>query len=139
MAYSEKRMVAWGDCDPAGILYTPRVYDYCTEALDNFFRTVLGCDWVALLAGGNGQPMVHTECDYLKPMRPGLELTVTVTVTATGRSSVTYAIDGMAADGTAHFRARYVACFIDIESGAAVPIPERFRAILERELAGHGQ
>ncbi len=32
--FSIKRMVRWGDCDPAGIVYSPRVFDNAVETVE---------------------------------------------------------------------------------------------------------
>ena len=32
--YQTKRMVRWGDCDPAGIIYTPKAIDYALETIE---------------------------------------------------------------------------------------------------------
>ena len=32
------RRILWGDCDPAGVVYTPRFGDYFTSARDWFMR-----------------------------------------------------------------------------------------------------
>ncbi|MGA8291299.1 MAG: hypothetical protein WB820_02120, partial [Rhodoplanes sp.] len=34
--FTVRRIVNWGDCDPAGIVYTPRVLDYVCETIDAF-------------------------------------------------------------------------------------------------------
>ncbi|MBI2235413.1 MAG: acyl-CoA thioesterase [Magnetospirillum sp.] len=120
--------VSWGDCDPAGILYTPRVFDYCTEALEVFYRTVLETDWITMTRRHNmGSPMVHASCDYLKPMPPDLELAVEVRLAKLGASSLTFALTGRAADGVEHFRARYIACITDFAAAKSIPIPEHMR------------
>ena len=69
----------------------------------------------------------QTRVDYLVPMPPGLELEVRVLVDKTGTSSITFVVEGIAANGTTHFRARYVACITDFAQGKAVPIPEPLR------------
>ena len=46
--FSVRRTVIWGDCDPAGIVYTPRVLDYAMEILEAWYREVLGVSWLKL-------------------------------------------------------------------------------------------
>ena len=36
------RRVKWGECDPAGVVYTPRFSDYVVEAVNDFFEQMLG-------------------------------------------------------------------------------------------------
>ena len=40
--FTVTRTVKWGDCDPAGIIYTPRVLDYAMEIVEAWYREVLG-------------------------------------------------------------------------------------------------
>lgn len=127
--FAVTRRVSWGDCDPAGILYTPRVFDFCTEAIERWYAGPMGADWPTMNRRDNmGSPTVHAECDYLAPMPPGLELSVRVLVAKVGTSSINFEIEGVAADGAVHFRARYVACITDFAQSRAVPIPEPLRS-----------
>ena len=43
--FTVRRIVNWGDCDPAGIVYTPRVLDYACETIDAFLREELNASW----------------------------------------------------------------------------------------------
>lgn len=125
--YVHRQRVAWGDCDPAGILYTPRVFDYCNETLEGWYRDVLGSPWMDMVAAGTGSPMVHVECDFIRPMVPDLELAIAVRIERLGASSLTFLIDGDGPEGAAHFRAKYVVCITDSQAGKAIPIPAALR------------
>lgn len=125
--YVRTHRVAWGDCDPAGILYTPRVFDYCNETLEEWFRDVLGVPWMEIIKAGVGSPMVHVECDFLRPMAPDVELAVSIRIERLGTSSITFLIDGLGADGEAHFRAKYVVCLTDFKAAKPIPIPAHLR------------
>jgi 4-hydroxybenzoyl-CoA thioesterase len=130
--FSIRRRVSWGDCDPAGILYTPRVFDYCTEAIERWYAGPMELDWPTMNRRDNmGSPTVHAECDYLVPMAPGLELDVRVLIEKLGTASITFRLEGVADDGTLHFRARYVGCITDFARNKAVPVPESLRRRIE--------
>ncbi len=51
--FAVTRTVKWGDCDPAGIIYTPRVLDYAMEILEALVPRGLG-GAVAGLEPGHG-------------------------------------------------------------------------------------
>ena len=34
--FSKERFVRWGECDPAGVIYTPRVFEYALDTLEEF-------------------------------------------------------------------------------------------------------
>jgi 4-hydroxybenzoyl-CoA thioesterase len=125
--YVRMHRVAWGDCDPAGILYTPRVFDYCNETLEGWFRDVLGLPWMEMIKSGTGSPMVHVECDFLRPMAPDVELAVSIRIERLGSASITFLIDGLGGDGDAHFRAKYIICLTDFKAAKPVPIPAHLR------------
>ncbi|MDH3966294.1 MAG: acyl-CoA thioesterase, partial [Rhodospirillales bacterium] len=65
-AFNVTRRVKWGDCDPAGIIYTPRVLDYAMETLEAWNREVLGVPWMKLnWEMSMGWPTVRAELDFL--------------------------------------------------------------------------
>lgn len=126
--YVHPRRVSWADCDPAGMIYTPRVIDIATEALECFNKDVLGVSWFELnWTLQMGAPMVRVECDFLKIMPCDLELAVEVRAKRLGRASVTYQMTGRDAAGDEYFRATYVVCYIDRKDHKSTPVPDRFR------------
>lgn len=135
--YVFPRRVGWADCDPAGMIYTPRVIDIATEALECWNRDVLGVSWFDLNWKLNlGAPMVRVECDFLKIMPCDLELLVEVRVLGLGRASVTFQMTGQDSNGDKYFRTTYVVCYIDRKDHKSTPVPERFRgAILAYQAA----
>jgi len=40
--FTLRRVVRWGDCDPAGIVYTPRFLDYVVSGYEGFISHLLG-------------------------------------------------------------------------------------------------
>ena len=50
--FTVMRTVRWGDCDPAGIIYTPRVLDYAMEILEAAGANVAWRDPVTPQDGG---------------------------------------------------------------------------------------
>jgi len=82
-----KILIEWGDCDPAGIVFYPRYFEWfdgCTAAL--FARA--GYPKQELIrTHGIAIPMVDTRSRFLIPSRYGDEVTVETTITRFGRSS----------------------------------------------------
>ena len=63
--FAVTRTVKWGDCDPAGIIYTPRVLDYAMEILEAWYREVVGVPWLVLNRDmGLGAPTVRAELGF---------------------------------------------------------------------------
>jgi 4-hydroxybenzoyl-CoA thioesterase len=80
--------IEWGDCDPAGIVYFPRYYEYfdaCTSAL--FERAGLPKQEMIEKYKILGIPLVETRSRYFVPTTFGDKVTVESRVTEWGRSS----------------------------------------------------
>ena len=133
----QTRTVKWGDCDPAGILYTPRVFDYITEAVEQWFHDVGGVHWMEMIGDGRGAPTVHTSVDFRTPMEPGLLLNVSVLLEKLGGSSLSFRVLGDGADGTRYFEGKLVSVTIDFATRRSVPIPPDLRARAEAYAAAH--
>jgi len=134
--YAIRRRVSWGDCDPAGILYTPRVFDYCTQVIECWYAEVIEADWMSMVREKRGSPTVHASCDYIKPMTPGLDLAVTLRIDTLGSASITFRLEGEDDKGKIYFRAKYVSCIIDFAHDRAIRIPADWRARMEAYIAG---
>lgn len=74
--------VRWGDVDPAGIAFYPRIFDWFDTATDEIF-VALGLDWRELFHKERilGLPIVETGCRFLAPIRYGDEVTIVSTIT----------------------------------------------------------
>lgn len=128
-----ERVVKWGECDPAGIIYTPRAIDYATEAVEVFYRDVVGIDWLAMKRDHDiGAPTVHASCDYLRPLAPNQAVRVSLVLETIGGASLTFRVECAGEDGQVYFRAKMVSCITDFAAGRAAPVPPRMR---ERALA----
>lgn len=126
--YAVTRTVKWGDCDPAGIIYTPRVLDFAMECLEAWHRDVLGVSWMRLNQELHmGAPTVRVEIDFVAVPAPDHEVTTELRVAKLGRSSVAYLLRGHDADGADYYRASLVACFIERPEYKPVAVPEPFR------------
>lgn len=120
--------VAWGDCDPAGIIYTPRVLDYAMETLESWNREVLGVPWVKLNRElALGAPTVRAEIDFLAAPAPDQEVITELRVERLGTKSITFQVTGHDGKGTAFFRTKLVSCFIARPAFASTPVPDAFR------------
>lgn len=81
--------IEWGDCDPFGIVFFPRYFEYfdaCTNAL--FYRA-LGIRKAEMLRQYEiaGIPLVQASCNFLVPSSFGDVVIVESSVTTWGTSS----------------------------------------------------
>ncbi len=81
-------LVEWGDCDPAGIVYFPRYFEWfdgCTTAL--FARAGLRKHEMLDKFEIVGIPLVEARARFVAPSKFGDEVTVETEITKFGRSS----------------------------------------------------
>lgn len=81
--------IEWGDCDPFGIVFFPRYFEYfdaCTNAL---FQRALGMTKAEMLRryAIAGIPLVQAGCNFHVPSSFGDVVTVESRVTRWGKSS----------------------------------------------------
>lgn len=132
LTFVHSRIVKWGDTDPAGIVYTPRVLDYAMEAVEAWYRDVLGTPWRKLnLERKLGSPFVKASVEFVKPIQPDQKLDVALVVASIGRSTLTFAMEGRGELGAVHFRATMKACIVDLKDYRPTPLPPDFRAAAE--------
>ncbi len=130
-----KRRVSWADADPAGIMNTPRAFDYAVDVMEVFYLKVLGFSFGELITKhGMGNPFVHIEADFHAPLVQGKPLTLTVAVERLGRSSISWRVDARRADRRLAFRVKAVSTFIRNDTFRPVPIPAAWHKKLSRYL-----
>lgn len=91
-----ERTVAFGDCDPAGIVYTARFLDHCLGAIEAFWKSILdGRSWYEMNVDlDRGTPFVNVSLDFASPVTPRQALDLAVRVERVGATSVTFAVSG---------------------------------------------
>jgi 4-hydroxybenzoyl-CoA thioesterase len=130
--FSIERRIAWGECDPARIYYTPYAIDYAVEALEAWYESVLGVPLAEFAARyGFDAPFVRGDCHYLRPLVAGQVARLRIWVTGVGGSSLTFEVSGAGTDGQPCFVARLVACFVGRQESLPVQIPQFFRECIE--------
>ena len=138
--FSINQVVTWSMADLAATMNSPRAFDYALEAIEAFYRQVLGHNFRRLVhEHGTGAPVVHASCDYLEPLWEGDEFTLTVVIECLGDSSITWRVAAQRSDGTDVFRVRLINAIIDAKTRESKPIPAEFRMLMESYLALHEQ
>lgn len=131
------RRILWGETDAARIAYTARFLDFAMEAVEAWFLDRLGTGWFEMnVDHGIGTPFVHAALDFRSPVTPRDVLASTVRLARLGGSSLRFAVEGRADAGARLvYEATLVCAFVDAAAMRPIPVPERFRAMLEREAA----
>jgi 4-hydroxybenzoyl-CoA thioesterase len=87
--FTRKLTIEWGHCDPAGIVFNPRFFEFFDWSTALLMQAALGMAKVDMAAayGIVGIPLVDTRANFLRPSRFGEEIEIASIVTAVGRSS----------------------------------------------------
>jgi 4-hydroxybenzoyl-CoA thioesterase len=86
---TRKMRIEWGDCDPAGIIFFARYFEFFDVSTTMLIERALGMKKIAYLKAYNfaGHPLVETRGRFLLPTRFGDEVTIDSAVVGCGRSS----------------------------------------------------
>ncbi len=131
----------FGDCDPAGIVYFPRFFDWFHQAMEAWFGDALDLPYHELLKA-YGLPAVHTEADYSVPVRFGECVDVELRVGRIGTSSIVLDYRVVAPHTRALHATGSTTCVLmgmvpgSPEHMKAVPFPTDLRDRLERFTQG---
>lgn len=90
-AFTHRRTVriAWGDCDPAQIVFYPRYFAMFDDSTQELFRAALGAPKIQWTKNYKivGIPMVDTRAKFMIPSRYGDDIDIESRVSAFRRSS----------------------------------------------------
>lgn len=133
--FRHARTVTFGECDPAGVVYFPRYFDWFHQAMEAWFGEALGLPYAQVLER-HGFPSAHAEADYKRPCRPGERLTVELRVGELGGSSLRLDFRVVGADLALRATGLSRVVMIGLQPGAPdwfrpVRIPEDLRARIE--------
>lgn len=124
-----RRRVAWGECDPAGVVYTPRFADYAASARDYWFRHVIGHhDRPHPARKQIVFPMRAMQFDFASMIAADDVFEMKVTLAELGNRSFTLEIAAVRPAGASVFSARLTQVAFDQATGQAVAIPAALRA-----------
>ncbi len=91
LIHRKEIQIEWGDCDPFGIVYFPRYFEYFDSCTNALFHHALGIKKAEMLRRYNfaGTPLVHASCNFIVPSSFGDVVHVDSCVAHWGRSSFT--------------------------------------------------
>lgn len=130
-----RRTLAWGECDPAGIIFYPNYYRFMDEATWAMFAGV-GFAAERMRAEHYSLPLVDSRCEFLSSPVFGDEIEIRSQVAKWGRSSFSLSHEFVIAhDGRVLARGTESRVWCRYESGPgsplrSVPVPDEVRAAL---------
>ena len=128
-AWRAVRAVRFSDCDPAGIVYTPRFIDMLMGAIEDFFPAALGLDYHGLIRDGLGLGYAKVDCDFLRPGMMGDRLEIAVLVARIGGASAGFTLHVHRGDEEL-LRATLVIVTTSLAAHRAIPLPPALRDAL---------
>ena len=92
MSYASNTMkleIAWAHCDPAGIVWNPRFFEFFDTATWRLFEVVLGLPRDKLVShhGIWGIPLIEAGANFQVPLAFGDSAEIVTTIKEIGRSS----------------------------------------------------
>lgn len=125
--------VRFGDCDPAGIVFTPRYGGFVFEAAETWLEAVMGLSVHQQLDKGEiGTPVRSLTTDLHRSLRPGDRFVSTVYVEAVGHTSFRLLVIGRREDGVLSFVGRMTCVTTDPSHRSAVPLSEIYQQRLSQ-------
>lgn len=119
-----KRRVKWGECDPAGIVYTPRFSDFVAEAHLAFFEHLFGAPPYELLNPMQlALPAKAISLEFKRPLSPNQWFEIQVFVGDIRTRTYDLEMTAKAAEGADLFGARFTLICLDRTVKKAVPMP----------------
>lgn len=126
-----RRMVRWGECDPAGVVFTSRFSDYVISAAELFYGSLFDTTpQRAKHEQGFGTPSRALSFDFIDSLRPDDVFDTVVTVESVNRRTFVLDITGRKPDGGTIFVAKLTPVCVARSERRSIDIPADFRALL---------
>lgn len=130
------RRILFGDCDPGGVLYTPRAANFVVEAGLAYLRDRLGAaPERTLFEMGIAPPARELTIEFLEPMSWDDELEIAVELLELRTRAIVLESTGCV-DGTRALAAELTLVCVSTDAMEPVPIPEELREALQDDVGG---
>lgn len=132
-SFTTNIQVHFGDCDPAGIMYFSRIFDFSHQVFEEFIAST-SIGWKGWFEQKDFiVPIKHVACDYSQPLRPGQSYQVEAVVAKISESGfeMNYRFSG--AQGPLA-QTKMVHVFADSKSMKKASIPPTVREVLMQHL-----
>lgn len=131
--FTVRRRVRWGDCDPAGVVYTGQFGDYVISAVELFYEYLIGSPINhARKIHGFGTPTRALEFDFRSWLSPDDDFDMAITVVAIRTHSYVLNIAARKADGREVFYSKLTPVCVSQTEHKAIAIPAILREPLQR-------
>jgi YbgC/YbaW family acyl-CoA thioester hydrolase len=135
MGFTTTRTILFGDCDPAGIIFTPRVSYFVVEAVQDYLTHLLGASALrSIRQMGVSPPARAMSIEFLNTMTWDDVIDIRVWNQPPGNSSITFELEACNSAGRVTFRASLTQVCVDPETLQPVAVPPALREVLTAAL-----
>jgi len=135
-AFVVHRKVRFGDCDPGGILYTPRIGHFIVEAIIDFVSACFDAPAErSMFELGIAPPARAFSVEFLKPMVWDDDLMIHVRLKEIRNSAFVFMLNGFVKEDKV-FSSEFTQVCVDPKTMQPVPVPKRMREVLENYNGG---
>ncbi len=128
--WSTTTTIRFGQCDPAGIVYTPNFFDIFNVVVEEWYGDALGIDYYDVIRNRRtGLGYVNALADFFLPCKMGDEIEVAVDVGRIGNTSFGLVLHAFV-EGREALRGKFTVVTTSLESHRPIPIPEDLRQAL---------
>lgn len=134
MPFSTRMTIAFGDTDPAGMVYYPNLFHYCHVTMERFFAERCAIAYSDLLKLHRlGFPTVKIEAEFISPLLYGDEVEIRLTITSIGRSSASFEYTlYRVSDMVVCARAAVTQVAMNLDHRRAIMIPDELRTAFQK-------
>ncbi|EYS86846.1 thioesterase [Cupriavidus sp. SK-4] len=125
-----RRTVRWGDCDPAGVVYTGRFTDYLLGAVGLFSGHIAGGAGRLGALHGVGTPCKAMRFEFIGTLWPDEVIDIECWVQAIRTRSYDLRCMARRPDGAAVFDATFSPNCVRLDERVGTPIPDSLRTAL---------
>lgn len=127
----DTRRVLFGECDPAGVMYTPRICEYVVEAALKFVSTSLGEPFERyLFAKSLTAPARNLNVDFLQPVTWDDDIELRAGLLEIRTHAYCVQVTAFNNDDCPVFSGKITQVCVSIQTKKPAPIPERLRTAL---------
>ncbi|BCT33820.1 acyl-CoA thioesterase [Pseudomonas sp. BNK-6] len=127
-----KRKVLFGDCDPEGIVYTPRFSYFVVEAVHDALTVWLSGPGLRTLLGFNLLPPARAfSLEFLHPVTWDDELSIKVSVSSVGLHSFAFLVEGSLTPDVMAFTSSLTHVCVSPITREVIEVPLQLRALLQ--------
>jgi acyl-CoA thioesterase FadM len=131
--FVQNRRVLFGECDPAGVMYTPRITECIVEGALKFVSDSLGEPFERFVFARNMTlPARNLNVDFLKPVTWDDDLEIRAGLHELRTHSYTTQVVALNQSGIAAFSGLVTQVCVNTETKTIAKLPEELRSALQR-------